>query len=265
MKHNYEQRKQNRIDNAKKQAAKNRKLSDSAYNQAHDMASIIPMGQPILVGHHSEKRDRRYRQRIDDKMRKAVEADKKAEYYERKAEAIENNTSISSDDPTALEQLRQKLAELEQKQSFMKEANRCIRKKDKEAFLHLPDATEELWQELNNPDRVRGIGYPYYGLTNNGAKIRSVKQRIRQMELLEQRPAQEVKFEGGVLRENKEAGRIQFKFDAKPDEKIRIILKRARFIYSPTENAHQRKLNANGIRAAKYALADLKKMWAEEK
>src|SRR5713226_1456384 len=37
--------------------------SERLYNHAHEMASVIPFGQPILVGHHSEKRDRRYRER----------------------------------------------------------------------------------------------------------------------------------------------------------------------------------------------------------
>lgn len=32
--------------------------SASTYNRARDMAQAIPFGQPILVGHHSETRDR---------------------------------------------------------------------------------------------------------------------------------------------------------------------------------------------------------------
>ncbi|MCH5684264.1 DUF3560 domain-containing protein [Niabella sp. W65] len=56
MKHNFEERRQKRIDYAKKQAAKNEQLSDELYNQASKMSSAIPFGQPILVGHHSEKK-----------------------------------------------------------------------------------------------------------------------------------------------------------------------------------------------------------------
>jgi hypothetical protein len=59
------------------------------------------MGQPILVGHHSEQRDRRFRRRLWDLMGKSVAANDKAKYYEEKAEAIESNQSISSDDPDA--------------------------------------------------------------------------------------------------------------------------------------------------------------------
>ncbi len=86
MKHNFEERRQNRIDYAKKQAAKNEKLSDQLYNEASKMASAIPFGQPILVGHHSEKRDRNYRDKIHNKFGKAFEEMDKAEFYRKQAE-----------------------------------------------------------------------------------------------------------------------------------------------------------------------------------
>ena len=38
------------------------------------MASVIPFGQPILVGHHSERRDRSYRDRIRSTEDRAVDA-----------------------------------------------------------------------------------------------------------------------------------------------------------------------------------------------
>ena len=46
------------------------------------MASAIPFGQPILVGHHSEGRDRRYRDRIHNTFGKAFATMDKADYYE---------------------------------------------------------------------------------------------------------------------------------------------------------------------------------------
>lgn len=257
MKNDFEQRKKNRIESARKQAEKNEKLSDSYYNQATEMASHIPMGQPILVGHHSEKGDRRYRKRIDDKMRKSIEADDKAKYYRQKAETIEENAAISSDDPEAIAKLKEKLTELEQKRSFMKATNKMIRRKDKNGFLMLPHATEALWQELNTPDRTGGVGFPHYSLTNNNATIRSVKRRIEQLELLAQRPEHRVTFKGGELRENKEAGRIQFEFEKKPEEPIRKLLRRGSFRWTPSEGVWQRQLNANGIWSAKHVLQQI--------
>lgn len=45
----------------------------------------IPLGQPILVGHHSEARARKDAQRIEDGMRKAVNRWDTARYWERRA------------------------------------------------------------------------------------------------------------------------------------------------------------------------------------
>ncbi|WZN40705.1 DUF3560 domain-containing protein [Chitinophaga pollutisoli] len=55
MKHDYQERKQNRITRALELARKKEQESDQLYDHANKMASVIPMGQPILVGHHSEK------------------------------------------------------------------------------------------------------------------------------------------------------------------------------------------------------------------
>lgn len=60
--------------------------ADSLYSSAHAMADCIPLGQPILVGHYSEGRDRRFRERIHQTFGRAFEEGDKAKYYERRAE-----------------------------------------------------------------------------------------------------------------------------------------------------------------------------------
>ncbi|WP_080637031.1 MULTISPECIES: DUF3560 domain-containing protein [Lachnospiraceae] len=72
----------------------------------------------MLVGHHSEARARRDQKKIWDSMEKSVEAGKKAEYYEAKAEAAEHNQAISSDDPEAIQKLMDKLERLIEEQSY---------------------------------------------------------------------------------------------------------------------------------------------------
>ncbi len=51
------------------------------------MASAIPLGQPILVGHHSERRARREAQKIENGMKRAVMLFERAEYWEERAAA----------------------------------------------------------------------------------------------------------------------------------------------------------------------------------
>jgi hypothetical protein len=75
-----------RAARADERAEKAETRSEQLYNNAKDMASVIPFGQPILVGHYSERRDRNYRARIDNKFRQSFQEQDKANYYEQKAE-----------------------------------------------------------------------------------------------------------------------------------------------------------------------------------
>ncbi len=65
--------------------------SYQAHRKVDQIASYIPIGQPILVGHHSERHHRRDIEKIDRGMQKAVEESKKAEYYHEKAEASQRH------------------------------------------------------------------------------------------------------------------------------------------------------------------------------
>lgn len=59
--------------------------AERARAAVHAIADNIPFGQPILVGHHSEKRARKDAERIQNGMHKAVNAWKAAEYWTGKA------------------------------------------------------------------------------------------------------------------------------------------------------------------------------------
>lgn len=59
--------------------------AESARKAVAAIADGIPLGQPILVGHHSEKRARRDAEKIENGMRAAVKAWKTAEYWQRRA------------------------------------------------------------------------------------------------------------------------------------------------------------------------------------
>lgn len=257
MKHNYQNRKTKRIENAKKQAEKNQQLSTDLYNQASAMASVIPFGQPILIGHHSEKGDRNYREKIHNKFGKSFEAEEKAKYYEQKAETIENNDAISSDDPDALQKLKEKLESLQRNQEFMKAANNCIRKKDKDAFLKLPHATEEMWVQITTPDKVYGLGFTHFTLSNNSANIRRIKDRIALMEKVQAMGNTEEIFGDVKMIKNVDANRLQLIFNGVPPQETRNKLKSNGFRWAPSEGAWQRHLTPNAIYVAKRLLTEL--------
>ncbi|EIB96326.1 DUF3560 domain-containing protein [Pantoea sp. Sc1] len=70
-------------DYSEKRAAE----SEQALAAVDNLASAIPFGQPILVGHHSERRARKHAQKIENGMRRAVNLFETSGYWERRAEA----------------------------------------------------------------------------------------------------------------------------------------------------------------------------------
>ncbi|PMD95504.1 hypothetical protein BWI97_14205 [Siphonobacter sp. BAB-5405] len=79
------ERAENRSDRYAVKADKTRDEAYRSQNKAVDMLRVIPMGQPILVGHHSERGHRRLIQKSDDAMRRGVQGEKKADYYDQRA------------------------------------------------------------------------------------------------------------------------------------------------------------------------------------
>lgn len=67
-------------------ADKARQRSDEAFERSNNAVAGIPLGQPILVGHHSEGMHRAAIKRSWAAMDKSVEESKKAEAHESKAE-----------------------------------------------------------------------------------------------------------------------------------------------------------------------------------
>lgn len=61
--------------------------SDQVLEQVDSLASAIPFGQPILVGHHSERRARRNAEKIQNGMQRAVMLFERAEYWQYRASA----------------------------------------------------------------------------------------------------------------------------------------------------------------------------------
>jgi hypothetical protein len=251
MKHNYHERKTNRIAYAKEQVEKNEQKATALHKRANYIANIT-QGEPIKIGHHSEARHRKDLERMDNAMRGAVDASKKADYYDDKAAAIVDNRAISSDDPQVLQKLRDQLEQLIKKQTFMKQVNRLIRTGNKDAFLALPGISEKHWVNLNEDGRHGGKGFASYELTNNNANISRIKKRVTALEREERRPASDQVIKGIRLVENKEANRIQLIFPQEPSDKIKEVLKRQfAFKYSKLEGAWQRFLNNAGRYAAK--------------
>jgi hypothetical protein len=146
--------------------------ADAAHARVHAIADGIPFGQPILVGHHSERHARRDQARMESGMRASVDNSRKAQEHAEKAAGIERQlrTSIFSDDADAVEQLEAKIARLEQKRDAAKTANAAYRK----------EHAAEL-KTMTAYERSQAVPVPAYSLTGYGAEIRRCRDRIEQI------------------------------------------------------------------------------------
>jgi len=101
-----------RADRLRERAQAKEAEAHAAYERSHAISDRIPFGQPILVGHHSERRHRRDLEQIDASMRRSVDASKEAASLERRAESIERRVEAAS--PEARAQAQVGRATLEQ-------------------------------------------------------------------------------------------------------------------------------------------------------
>ena len=242
----YEERKQARIDRLHEKAEKARAESHSLYKQSTDMASAIPFGQPV----HGAA-DRRYRDKIGKKMDQSIAASDKADYYERRAEAAENNTAISSDDPEALAKLKEKLESLQISQTRMKQINAYYKKNGTCRGFH--GLSDELADKLVEDMRHHPWDkrpFAAYALANNNQNINTVKKRIARLTEAKELGYQGWEFDGGKVIANADMNRLQIFFDEIPDEEVRRELKGRGFKWARSVGAWQRQLTDNAIYAA---------------
>lgn len=259
----YEEKLEAKRERYEEKAEQLRAEAKRLHQQAHEMAEVIPFGQPILVGHYSEGRDRRYRERIHNTFGKAFATMDKADHYEQKAASV-GTGGISSDDPDAVVKLKEKLASLQRNHEWMKNVNAAIRKgktPDKQipALVAL-GMTEAEAQKLLEPDFCGRIGIAPYSLQNSNANIRRVEQRIRELERAAERNVTvEREGNGYTYREDVNENRVMFLFDGKPEEATRKLLKAYGFKWSPTRTAWVRMLNNAGRYAATCVRRELEK------
>ncbi|MGU5637127.1 DUF3560 domain-containing protein [Aeromonas veronii] len=219
----YSERVEAKRERLQVRAIKANQQSDQRWGAAHSAVAGIVFGQPILVGHHSERKHRRAIERSDQAMRQSIALDNKAKRLESRAASV-GQAGIASDDPTALEQLRAKLAEREQIQDKLKQANKA----------------------------KRG-SVPAWRLSNNNAEIRRLRQRIEEIQSLHQ--AAPIEREGDGWRMFEDDGRITIQFDGKPAPEIRQLCRGSGFVWSPSRCAWVRKVTARAVKEAE-RLAD---------
>ena len=222
------------------------------------MSSMItgPANFPVAKMEKMNNRERAKTQEMYDfidKVRKAIDK-------------INNpSTDIRSDDKDAITKLKEKLVKLEKLQDQMKACNKIARDKKDNKIERLAEilGSEETAKEILEPSCFGTVGFESFSLTNNNAKIKTIKQRIIQLESQEGRKTTELRKEelNLTITQNAEDDRIQFFFDDKPKREIIDLMKRHGFKWSRNNNCWQRLWNNNCIYAVKnYILPKLQEL-----
>ena len=234
-------------------AEKKEREFEQLHARAREMASALPFGQPILVGHHSEQRDRNYRAKITHTFRRAFEALEYARQLRARADGV-GRAGISSDDPDAVVKLHRQIEDAQRQRDNMKAANRALRMKDPVAgdirLLEL-GYSEDRIRNLKTPDEFGATGFPRWRIANLSATIRRLKQRVAR---LEKQAADDTTTEtiGDVkIIDNVEENRVQLEFPGKPPAEIRSLLKSNGFRWARSAGVWQRHRGNHALHAAR--------------
>lgn len=192
----------------------------------------------------------------DARLGELVEWEKKtlARLRARYNPALVSRQAIRLGDAGAAERLTEKIDKLEAFQAIMREANKVVRswrnKKitSEEAIDELmgfDGISERSAQKLLQPDFCGRYGFADYELSNNGANIRRLKERLVDVQRLAERDAEtegagrEWTFEGGTVVEDVTANRYQIFYPGKPAPEVIAQLKQHGLRWAPSIGAWQ--------------------------
>lgn len=187
----YRERRERRVERLEGWAEGREAKAHAEHAKARGIADGIPLGQPVLVGHHSEGRHRRDLARIDGAYRRTAEHAAKAKRHAEKARNIEAQlaSSIYSDDEDATDRLRERIEALEAERDRIKAYNASARKAAKHGGTGdtslLDDAQRANLASIakHAPYQLRAGGaLPAYALSNLSGNIKRNRDRLNELE-----------------------------------------------------------------------------------
>jgi len=248
----FEDRQQARRDRLAGAAEKAHSSAESAARAARARMDGIPFGEPIKVGHHSEKRHRRDLERIDNSLRKSVAEQRRAEDLSSRAEAV-GSAGIASDDPEAVQKLKIELANLRGQIARMKDQNKAFKKAGIEA-LDAEGRADHVRQARFSPGGgIEHPPYPAYALSNASANARRIEKRIEQLAKVATSEPLRIAGPDFDLEEDREEGRFILKIHggARLSTERYEMTRAHAFLWARSRVAFVRKITPNAISAAK--------------
>ena len=141
------------IDRAEERAERFEEYSDkrladaeSAHKAVESITSGIPLGQPILVGHHSERHARKDAERIENGMRRAVKMWETSEYWTRRAAGAVQHAKYKERADVRARRIKKIEADKRKQERTKAQAEKFLR-----AWSHEP-MTLDLAMQISNYD-----------------------------------------------------------------------------------------------------------------
>jgi hypothetical protein len=262
----YEQKQERKRLRLEAAAERAERESTAAFQRSQRYTEGIPLGQPILVGHPSERRHRNALTKSDNAMRKASALAARADELRTRAAAV-GQGGISSDDPDASAKLSAQLHSCQEWQVLMVATNKLVRFAEKRAEpiaarvalvqdkLTALGFSEANMAQLFTEDYAGRTGFPAYMLANNNANMKRIAARIA---ALQARPKQLEAFaplagKGWKLYVDEDENRVCLKFDQRLSKERYQEIRRwpYSFRWSPTNGRFQRTFSTAAIAYAK--------------
>lgn len=231
------ERLENKLEKRQEWAEKAKQRSRAEWEKSEKAVEGIPLGQPILVGHHSEKRHRAAIARAQAAGTRAVAESNLAKHHQEKAAGLSDylENTIFDDDPDAIEKVEQRITRLEKEHEFMLAVNKICRNRklneaEKISAIVALGASEESARKILAPEYSwQSAGFESWALSNNSANIRRYKERLANLRVRQERMAAAENSENGVLIQERAYGSVSVTFAEKPEHSVISALKSAGF------------------------------------
>lgn len=205
-----------------------RAAESSGYHAAANRISErFAYGQPILVGHHSERKARKDQEKMHNAMDRAIRAQEAVSYWNYRATGVERHANRKADPGVRARRIKTLLTELRDRQRRLNHANLCTelwqmieRKKGSEKYTDLvlhyagaqlksgsaaPHTRDEgsLWSQLReekiNPDEVVNICLKFHDYqANNPYTFRWINHILNRLDFERSELGPVVRFTGTI-------------------------------------------------------------------
>jgi hypothetical protein len=163
-----------RLDNI----ASNREKQAGAFSAAADQISKrFEFGQPILVGHHSERKARKDQERMHNAMDNANKAHKAIQYWNYKAEGVERHANHKSNPAVRARRIKTLLADLRTRQRQLSESESYFFMCKEVDAIEDSEKRKEAISTLIGCSSVAGMDL-YYKLDKGGVSHNEALERV---------------------------------------------------------------------------------------